>query len=76
MKDNPDEYFKKQKVVNFDIIQHECRADPRTKSYEEHQTVVSEGLKKYPDTRKMIKITWCRLYLETEGMICECKGNQ
>ena len=45
MKDNPNKYFKKKKVVNFEIINHECRSDPLKKSYKEHQTEESEDLK-------------------------------
>ena len=52
MKDNPDEYFFKKKVVNFDIIHHECWVNFLTKSYKELQTVVSQDLKKYSENDK------------------------
>ena len=52
MTDNPDEYFKKKKVVNFDIIHHECRGEFLHKSYKEHKTVVSDDLKEYPQYDK------------------------
>ena len=29
---NPDDYFSKKQVVNFDIIHHECRGDPLQQS--------------------------------------------
>ena len=57
-------------MVTFDIIHHECRSDFLTKSYKEHQTVVSEDLEKYPENDKDKMV-----YLETKGMICGCKGN-
>ena len=39
MLNNPDDYFsKKKKVMNFDIIHHECRGDPLKQSYKEHKT--------------------------------------
>lgn len=39
MTDNPDHYMKNSKVVNFDIIHHECRSDPLKKSYDEHISI-------------------------------------
>ena len=39
-------------MVNFDIIHHECRGNRLTKSYKEHQTVVPEDLKTYPENDK------------------------
>ena len=35
MPDQPDYHFRNKKVVNFDIIHHECRGDPLQKSYKE-----------------------------------------
>ena len=57
-------------MVTFDIIHDECRGDFLTKSYKEHQTVVSEDLEKYPENDKDKMV-----YLETKAMICGCKGN-
>ena len=31
MPDQPDYHFRNKKVVNFDIIHHECRGDPLQK---------------------------------------------
>ena len=39
-------------MVNFDIIHHECWVNLLTKSYKEHQTVVSQDLKKYSENDK------------------------
>ena len=40
------------KVVNFDIIYHECRGDPLQKLYKEHKTIDKNDLKKYPENDK------------------------
>ena len=37
--ENPDKSFKKTKVVNFDIIHHECRGDALDKPVEYYQTI-------------------------------------
>ena len=39
MVDNPDNYFKEEKVINFEIIYHDCRGDPLTRSTKEHKAV-------------------------------------
>ena len=52
MSDQPDHYFWNKKVVNFDIIHHECRGDPLQQNYKEHQTVHNGDFKKYPDQEK------------------------
>ena len=49
---NPDKYFENKKVVNFDIMHHECRGDPLQWSYKGYQTGKSEDLKKYPRVEK------------------------
>lgn len=36
--------LKKKKVVNFDIIHHECRGDPLHRSYKDYQTVNNKDL--------------------------------
>ena len=33
MADNPDDYFKKKKMINFDIVHHESRGAPLQKIY-------------------------------------------
>lgn len=40
MSKEPTEYFKNKKVVNFDIIHHECRGDPLNGSYKDYQTEI------------------------------------
>ena len=52
MSKNPDKYFENKKVVNFDIMHHECRGDPLQWFYKGYQTVKSEDLKKYPRVEK------------------------
>ena len=41
---NKEEYFKNAKIVNFDIINHECRQDPLKNSVEYYQTIKEEDL--------------------------------
>lgn len=42
MADDPDHYIKNKKVINFDIIHHECRGDPLQKSEKDHKTVTND----------------------------------
>ena len=44
--------LKKKKVVNFDIIHHECRGDPLHRSYKDYQTVNNKDLQKYPTNER------------------------
>ena len=46
-------YFEQKKVVNFDIIHHECRGDPLQGSYKNYQTVYNKDIKEYPENEKM-----------------------
>ena len=48
MRDNPDSYFNNVKVVNFDIINHECRGDKLIGPSKGYKTVKSEHLTNYP----------------------------
>ena len=50
MSDNPDSYFEKKKVINFEIIHHQCKGDPLTKTEKEHKTVCD--FKNYPKDEK------------------------
>ena len=38
-KDNPDDYLKNVKIVNFDIINHECRGYPLQGTYKGYKTI-------------------------------------
>ena len=49
---DPAKYFEKQKAINFDIIHHECRADPLKGTYEGYQTVKTKDLTNYPKPEK------------------------
>ena len=42
---NREEYFKNAKIVNFDIINNECRGDPLEKSTKYYQTIKQDDLK-------------------------------
>ena len=54
MTDNPDHYMKNSKVVNFDIIHHECRSDPLKKSYDEHISIQKRDFLEHPKEDKKI----------------------
>ena len=45
--ENPDQSLRKTKIVNFDIIHHECRGNKLEKSYEYYQTVFKVNFNKY-----------------------------
>ena len=46
MADDPDLSFENIKVINFDIINHQCRDDPLKRSIKEYKTVYNDYLKK------------------------------
>ena len=66
MSKEPTEYFKNKKVVNFDIIHHECRGDPLNGSYKDYHTVKSNHLCEYPKVEKKNDMS---------GLICNFKRN-
>lgn len=43
---NPDNWFLTVNIVNFDIINHECRDVPLQSSDESYETIVKQDLKK------------------------------
>ena len=45
--ENPDESFKKTKIINFDIINHQCRGDKLEHSEQYYQTVFEDNLKRH-----------------------------
>ena len=66
MTDDPDNYFKNEKVINFDIINNGCRGDPLKKSIKEHKTVYQNDFKSYPkNEQKKLSVQ----SFETKGMI-------
>lgn len=44
MRDNPDSYLKSVKIVNFDIINHECCREKLIGTYKDYKTINSENL--------------------------------
>ena len=50
--DNPNFYFENKKVINFEIINHQCRRDPLRKTEKEHKTVCTNDFKNYPKDEK------------------------
>ena len=49
---DPAKYFEKKKVINFDIIHHECQGDPLKGTSEGYQTVKTKDLKNCPEPEK------------------------
>ena len=49
---DPNKYFKNLKIVNFDLIHHECRGDPLEKDIREHFAIQNQDFKKYPKNEK------------------------
>ena len=52
MFDNPDHYFDRKKVINFQMINHQCRGDLVTKTEKNHKTVRNDDFKNYPAYEK------------------------
>ena len=49
---NTDNYFRNVKVINFDLMHHECRGDPLEKDTKEHFAIQNKDFTKYPKTDK------------------------
>ena len=52
MVDNPDHYFKHKNVINFDIINHQCRGDPLQKTEEKNKTIAAQDFQSYPKSEE------------------------
>ena len=52
MAKDPTNYFFKKKVINFDIIHHECRGDPLHGTYKGYKTITDKDIKKYSKPQK------------------------
>ena len=48
----PDKYFEKAEVTNFEMIHNRCRANPRTVSDKNYQTVASFDVKRMPQKER------------------------
>ena len=46
IKNDKKNYFNEAKVINFDIINHECRGDPLEYSIKHYQTIYEENLQR------------------------------
>ena len=55
---NPDNYFRNVKVINFDIINHECRGNPLEKDLKEHFAIQNKDSKISKDGQKNSN-WWC-----------------
>ena len=49
---DPDSYFKDVKVINFDLIHHQCRGDPLEKTENEHYAIHKTDFKKFQKISK------------------------
>ena len=54
MHDDPDSYFKNVRVVNFDIINHECHGDKLAVTYKDYKTIKNEHL-----TKRVLSAVFC-----------------
>ena len=52
---NTDSYFQNAKVVDFELIHHECRGDPLEKHTKEHFSIENKDLTKYPKNHQKTK---------------------
>ena len=46
IQENKEEYFIQAKVINFNIINHECRGDPLENSVKYYETIYQENLRR------------------------------
>ena len=68
MASQPEEYFGKKQVINFDIIHHESRGDKLEGLYNDYQTVNKKDLEKYPaPDKKRQPLAW---FIIQHVMIC------
>ena len=66
MIEDANDYFKNKKVINFDIILHECRGDPLQNTYKNYKTIETIIL---IIIQKMMKKRFWMQYLEIRRMI-------
>ena len=55
--ENTDEHFQKAKIINFDIIQHECKGDELEYSKKFYQTIENKDFKDYDNNVKEEALT-------------------
>ena len=68
MEKEPTEYFKKKKIIDFNIIHHEARGDPVQGTYKDYDTIKKSDLQEFPQWKKN-----CRrhnLQYKTRGYAC------
>ena len=81
MRDNPDSYFKNVKIVNFDMINHECRGDKLIGTCKDYKTIKSEHLTDYPkkEAEVVLLAAFCYkrddLWIKRELMIKHFREN-
>ena len=63
MLEDPTSYLFQKKVINFDIIHHECRGDPLEGSYEDYRTIKNGNFKKFPknDEEQVLSGIFCNI---------------
>ena len=52
--ENPDNYMKNVKIINFDLIHHQCKGDKLQHSEEHYQTVFAKNLIRHKNEDKNI----------------------
>ena len=50
----PTEYFKKKKIINFNIIHHEARGDPMQGTYKDYHTIKKSDLREFLPWKKTL----------------------
>ena len=61
MLEDPTSYFYRKKVVNFDIINHECCGEPLEGSYKDYKTVKNRDFENFSKNEKKKKKKGCCL---------------
>ena len=54
MEKEPTEYFKKKKIIDFNIIHHEARGDPVQGTYKDYDTIKKSDLQEFPKWKKKL----------------------
>lgn len=81
MDDNPDNYFKNKRVINFDIINHWCWGDQLQKSIRENKTIICDGFSSYAKAEEKVMSAIFRnvdrddLWVKRDMMIKHLKEN-
>ena len=68
--ENPDKYMKNVKIINFDLIHHQCRGDRLQHSEEHYQTIFEKNLVRHKkEDKKLIAGSGLRTQKELQQPI-------